>query len=95
MKIAHIASHSYCDSIPLPFACLLHILPKYSQFELGGVEGHRVDLRVARKAAQFSPSLREALDIGIAELDSGQGVVTSPNELLSEIHSELAMSHKG
>ena len=40
------------------------------------------------------PALKEALDIGIAELDSGQGIVTSPEELLSEIRSELGMSQK-
>ena len=40
-------------------------------------------------------ALREALDVGIAELDSGQGVVTTPKELLNEIHTELAMTQKG
>ena len=40
-------------------------------------------------------ALREALDVGIAELDSGEGVVTTPKELLNDIHAELAMSQKG
>jgi putative addiction module CopG family antidote len=39
-------------------------------------------------------ALKEALDIGIAELDSGQGIVTSPEELLSEIRAELGMNQK-
>jgi hypothetical protein len=33
--------------------------------------------------------LREALDEGIAELDAGLGVETTPDELMSEISAEL------
>jgi Arc/MetJ-type ribon-helix-helix transcriptional regulator len=35
--------------------------------------------------------LREALDAGIAELDDGQGVETTPDELLAEISDELGL----
>ena len=40
-------------------------------------------------------ALREALDEGIAELDSGQGVATTPEELLNEIKAELAITKEG
>ncbi len=36
-------------------------------------------------------ALREALDAGIAELDAGLGVRSSPKELMAEIHAELGM----
>jgi Arc/MetJ-type ribon-helix-helix transcriptional regulator len=36
--------------------------------------------------------LREALDEGIAELDDGQGVETSPEELMAEVDDELGLA---
>jgi hypothetical protein len=47
--------------IPLRFASLLNILPKHSQFELDGIEGHRANLRVLHKAAKLRPSARNQL----------------------------------
>jgi len=35
--------------------------------------------------------LREALDLGIAELDAGLGVETTPDELMAEISAELGL----
>ncbi len=35
--------------------------------------------------------LREALQEGIAELDAGQGVETSPEELMAEVDAELGL----
>ena len=35
--------------------------------------------------------LREALDAGIAELDAGLGVETSPDELMAEICAEVGL----
>jgi Arc/MetJ-type ribon-helix-helix transcriptional regulator len=35
--------------------------------------------------------LREALDLGIAELDAGLGVQTTPDELMAEISAELGL----
>lgn len=35
--------------------------------------------------------LREALDEGIAELDAGLGVETTPDELMAEISAELGL----
>jgi Arc/MetJ-type ribon-helix-helix transcriptional regulator len=35
--------------------------------------------------------LREALDVGIAELDAGLGVETTPDELMAEISAELGL----
>ena len=35
--------------------------------------------------------LREALQEGIAELDAGKGVETSPDELMNEVDAELGL----
>ena len=35
--------------------------------------------------------LREALDAGIAELDAGLGVETTPDELMADISSEVGL----
>jgi hypothetical protein len=35
--------------------------------------------------------LREALDVGIAELDAGKGVETSPDELMDEVFAEVSL----
>ena len=35
--------------------------------------------------------LREALDVGIAELDAGLGVETTPDELMAEVSAELGL----
>jgi Arc/MetJ-type ribon-helix-helix transcriptional regulator len=35
--------------------------------------------------------LREALDVGIAELDAGLGVDTTPDELMAEVSAELGL----
>lgn len=35
--------------------------------------------------------LREALDVGIAELDAGLGVETSPEELMAEIYADVGL----
>jgi len=35
--------------------------------------------------------LREALDVGIAELDAGQGVETSPEKLMDEVFAEVGL----
>jgi len=35
--------------------------------------------------------LREALQEGIAELDAGKGVETSPDELMDEVDAELGL----
>lgn len=35
--------------------------------------------------------LREALDIGIAELDAGKGVAISPEELMDEVFTEAGL----
>ena len=40
---------------------------------------------------QKHPVLCEALDEGIAELDAGLGVETTPDELMAEISSELGL----
>jgi len=36
-------------------------------------------------------ALRDALDLGIAELDAGQGVRTSPKALMDEVRNELGL----
>lgn len=36
-------------------------------------------------------ALREALDVGIAELDADLGVETSPDELMDEISAEVGL----
>jgi len=38
-----------------------------------------------------SKALTAALDVGLAELDAGKGIETSPDELLSQIDAELGM----
>ena len=35
--------------------------------------------------------LREALDVGIAELDAGKGVKLSPEELMDEVFAEVGL----
>ena len=35
--------------------------------------------------------LREALDVGVAELDSGEGVELSPEELMEEVFAEVGL----
>ena len=35
--------------------------------------------------------LREALDVGIAELEAGQGVESSPEELMDEVFAEVGL----
>jgi len=35
--------------------------------------------------------LREALDVGIAELDAGKGVEISPEELMDEVFAEVGL----
>lgn len=40
-------------------------------------------------------ALREALDAGLAELDAGLGVRSSPKELMAEVHAELGMKRDG
>lgn len=40
-------------------------------------------------------ALHEALDVGIAELDAGLGVRSSPKEFMAEIHAELGMKRDG
>ena len=36
--------------------------------------------------------LREALDAGIAELDAGHGVETSPDELMAEVYADVGLT---
>jgi putative addiction module CopG family antidote len=36
-------------------------------------------------------ALREALDVGINELDAGQGVETTPDELVDDISTEVGL----
>ena len=36
--------------------------------------------------------LREALDAGIAELDGGHGVETSPDELMAEVFADVGLA---
>ena len=36
--------------------------------------------------------LREALDAGIAELDAGHGVDTSPDELMAEVYADAGLT---
>jgi len=36
--------------------------------------------------------LREALDVGIAEFDAGQGVETTPDELMDEVFGDVGLS---
>ncbi len=36
--------------------------------------------------------LREALDAGIAELDAGHGVETTPDELMAEVFTDVGLS---
>ena len=36
--------------------------------------------------------LREALDAGIADLDAGRGIETSPDELMAEIYADVGLS---
>lgn len=36
--------------------------------------------------------LREALDAGIAELDAGHGVETSPDELMAEVYADIGLT---
>jgi hypothetical protein len=38
--------------------------------------------------------LCEALDVGIAELDAGLGVETTPDELMAEISAELGLDEQ-
>jgi Arc/MetJ-type ribon-helix-helix transcriptional regulator len=35
--------------------------------------------------------LREALDVGVAELDAGKGVETSPEDLMDEVFAEVGL----
>jgi Arc/MetJ-type ribon-helix-helix transcriptional regulator len=35
--------------------------------------------------------LREALDVGVAELDAGKGVELSPEELMDEVFAEVGL----
>jgi hypothetical protein len=51
-----------------------------------GVE--RVSL--CQKAAKLS-ALRAAIDAGIAELDAGLGVETTPEKLMAEVFAELRL----
>jgi hypothetical protein len=37
-------------------------------------------------------ALRNALDVGIAELDAGLGVETTPDELMAEVCEELGLN---
>jgi Arc/MetJ-type ribon-helix-helix transcriptional regulator len=36
--------------------------------------------------------LREDLDAGIAELDAGRGVETSPEDLLAEVYADIGLA---
>jgi len=36
--------------------------------------------------------LREALDAGIAELDAGHGVETSPDDLMAEVYADVDLA---
>jgi hypothetical protein len=36
--------------------------------------------------------LREALDAGIAEMDAGQGVESSPDELMAEVYADVGLT---
>ncbi len=36
--------------------------------------------------------LREALDAGIAELDAGRGVETTPDDLMAEVFADVGLS---
>ncbi|MEJ7730217.1 MAG: hypothetical protein WKG00_13490 [Polyangiaceae bacterium] len=36
--------------------------------------------------------LREALDAGIAELEAGHGVETSPDELMAEVYADVGLT---
>jgi Arc/MetJ-type ribon-helix-helix transcriptional regulator len=36
--------------------------------------------------------LREGLDAGIAELDAGRGVETSPEDLLAEVYADIGLA---
>jgi Arc/MetJ-type ribon-helix-helix transcriptional regulator len=36
--------------------------------------------------------LREAVDVGIASLDAGQGVETSPDELMAEVYADVGLA---
>lgn len=46
---------------------------------------------VAAVEKQRLASLRSELDAGIAELDAGKGVVTTPTGLMAEISAELGL----
>jgi hypothetical protein len=43
--------------------------------------------------AAYTVELCEALDVGIAELDAGLGVETTPDELMTEISTELVLTN--
>lgn len=48
------------------------------------------DSSSARNKASIA-QLREALDIGIAELDAGIGVETTPDQLIAEVFDEVGV----
>jgi Arc/MetJ-type ribon-helix-helix transcriptional regulator len=83
-------------SVPLPNTAKMIELPPdlraFAEERVRAGKSESVD-DVVRDALEQKKLavLREALDVGIAELDAGLGVETTPDELVAEVSAELGL----